>query len=46
MVSNEMGCEGSVDYIHRAHDRAERWAVVNTVINLRVSYKTCHFFTG
>jgi hypothetical protein len=27
---------GSVDWIHMAHDRGRWWALLNTVINMRV----------
>jgi hypothetical protein len=30
--------ECDMDWIHLAHDRDHRWAPVNTVMNLRVSY--------
>jgi hypothetical protein len=38
MVSREMGCEG-VDRIRLAQDRAQRWELLNTIVNLRIPYK-------
>jgi hypothetical protein len=35
-----------VDWIHLAQDRDQRRAVVNTIINLRVSYKAGSFLTS
>jgi len=34
----EIGWEG-VDWIHLAQDRDQRWALVNTVMNIRVLSK-------
>jgi len=35
MDLREIGCEG-VDWIHLIQDRVQWWALVNTVMNLRV----------
>jgi len=38
MVLKETGT-GGVAWIHLAQDRDQRWALVNTVINIRMSWK-------
>jgi hypothetical protein len=35
-----------VDWIHLAQDRDRRWALVNTVMNLRVPKKLGYFLTS
>jgi hypothetical protein len=35
-----------VDWIHLAQDRDQLWALVNTVMNLRVIQKAVNFLTG
>jgi hypothetical protein len=39
------GWEG-VDWIHLTLDRDQWWALVNTVMNLRVAYKSANFLTS
>jgi hypothetical protein len=38
MDLKKMRCE-SVDWIHLAHDRDQWWALLNTILNLKVSMK-------
>jgi hypothetical protein len=35
----------NVDWIHLTHDRVQ-WALVNTVLKLRVSYKAGNYLTS
>jgi hypothetical protein len=39
-----IGCE-VVDWNHLIQDKAKRWAVVNTVMNLHVTYNARNFLT-
>jgi hypothetical protein len=43
MDLREIGLEG-VDWNHLGQDRDQWWALVNTVMNLRVPYKAGYFF--
>jgi hypothetical protein len=45
MDLKEIGCE-DMDWVHLAHDRVQRWVLLNTVTNIRVPQKSGKFLAS